>query len=93
MGPKACYPGAQKLRLRVTGNRRSGRLLGAQILGHCQSDVAKRVDVIAATLFAAQTVDAITDLDLSYTAPLGSPWDAVQVAAQAWTAAWEGGPT
>jgi hypothetical protein len=31
------------------------------------------------------TVDAISDLDLSYTPPLGSPWDAVQLAAQAWT--------
>jgi hypothetical protein len=25
------------------------------------------------------------DLDLSYTPPLGSPWDAVQAGAQAWT--------
>jgi hypothetical protein len=31
------------------------------------------------------TVDAVSDLDLSYTPPLGSPWDAVQMAAQAWT--------
>jgi hypothetical protein len=30
------------------------------------------------------TVDAVSDLDLSYTQPLGSPWDAVQMAAQAW---------
>jgi hypothetical protein len=30
------------------------------------------------------TVDAINDLDLSYTPPLGSPWDAVQHAAQGW---------
>ena len=30
------------------------------------------------------TVDAVSDLDLSYTPPLGSPWDAVQMAAQAW---------
>jgi len=26
------------------------------------------------------TVDATADLDLSYTPPLGSPWDAVQLA-------------
>jgi hypothetical protein len=26
----------------------------------------------------------VSDLDLSYTPPLGSPWDAVQMAAQAW---------
>ena len=33
---------------------------------------------------AGLTVDAISDLDLSYTPPLGSPWDAVQAGAQAW---------
>ena len=27
----------------------------------------------------------IGDLDLSYTPPLGSPWEAVQMGAQAWT--------
>ena len=86
---KAYYPGARQLLLRVTGDRRSGRLLGAQILGHWQSEVAKRVDVYAAALFASQTVDDLSDLDLSYTPPFGSPWDAVQLAAQAWsTAAW-----
>jgi hypothetical protein len=30
------------------------------------------------------TVDAISDLDLP-SPPLGSPWDAVQAGAQAWT--------
>ncbi|WP_218938441.1 hypothetical protein [Modestobacter altitudinis] len=27
----------------------------------------------------------MADLDLAYTPPLGSPWDAVQIAAQAWS--------
>jgi hypothetical protein len=53
--------------------------------------VAKRIDVYAAALFAGLSVDAISDLDLSYTPPFGSPWDAVQLAAQAWTAAGKGG--
>jgi hypothetical protein len=30
------------------------------------------------------TVAALSDLDLSYTPPLGSPWEALQMAAQAW---------
>jgi hypothetical protein len=30
------------------------------------------------------TIDAVSDLDLSYTPPLGSPWEAVQMGAQAW---------
>jgi hypothetical protein len=33
------------------------------------------------------TVDGLSDLDLSYTPPFGSPWDAIQLAAQAWTQA------
>jgi hypothetical protein len=32
-------------------------------------------------------VEQVSDLDLSYTPPLGSPWDAIQVATQAWSAA------
>ena len=47
--------------------------------------VAKRIDIVATAIFHAMTVDAISDLDLSYTPPLGSPWDAVQAGAQAWT--------
>jgi hypothetical protein len=30
------------------------------------------------------SVGAMTELDLSYTPPLGSPWDAVQMATQSW---------
>jgi NADPH-dependent 2,4-dienoyl-CoA reductase/sulfur reductase-like enzyme len=81
---KNYYPNAQRLRLRVTGDRTTGRLLGAQILGHWQAEVAKRIDVFATALFNRMTVDAINDLDLSYTPPFGSPWDAVQHAAQTW---------
>ena len=81
---KAYYPGAHSLKIRVTGDRTSGRLLGAQIAGHYQGEVAKRIDIFATALFNDLTVDDLTDLDLSYTPPLGSPWDAVQMAAQAW---------
>jgi hypothetical protein len=30
------------------------------------------------------TVEGLSDLDLSYTPPFGSPWDAIQLAAHAW---------
>ena len=56
-------------------------------MGHWQAAVAKRIDVFATALHLGMTVDAICDLDLSYTPPLGSPWDAVQLAAQAWAKA------
>ena len=81
---KRYYPGAHELALRVTGDARTGRLLGMQLVGHKDGAVAKRVDIAAAALYAELTVVQVSDLDLAYTPPLGSPWDAVQVAAQAW---------
>lgn len=57
------------------------------IAGHYQGEVAKRVNIYATALFHEMTVEAVNDLDLSYTPPLGSPWDAVQMAAQAWSQA------
>jgi pyruvate/2-oxoglutarate dehydrogenase complex dihydrolipoamide dehydrogenase (E3) component len=74
-----------QLQLRVAGDRQTGRLLGAQLLGDHRAQVAKRIDIPAAALFHHLTVEGLSDLDLSYTPPFGSPWDAVQMAAQAWT--------
>ncbi|MBP2355996.1 hypothetical protein JOF29_007106 [Kribbella aluminosa] len=59
-------------------------MLGAQLVGHLNAQIAKRVDILATTLFYSGTIDDIGDLDLSYTPPLGSPYDAIQVAAHAW---------
>ena len=84
---KVYYPGAHKLRIRVTGDRRSGRLLGAQMAGHYQGEVAKRIDIFATALFHGMRVDELNDLDLSYTPPFSSPWDPVQMSAQAWVKA------
>jgi NADPH-dependent 2,4-dienoyl-CoA reductase/sulfur reductase-like enzyme len=83
----AYYPHARELRVRIIGDRSSGRLLGAQIVGHWRAEIAKRIDIFATALFHEMTVEAISDLDLSYTPPLGSPWDAVQMSAQAWSRA------
>jgi NADPH-dependent 2,4-dienoyl-CoA reductase/sulfur reductase-like enzyme len=88
---KAYYPGARQLHLRITGDRTTGRLLGAQLVGHHHAQVAKRIDIPATALFHDMTVQGLSDLDLSYTPPFGSPWDAVQMAAQTWTRAVRGG--
>jgi NADPH-dependent 2,4-dienoyl-CoA reductase/sulfur reductase-like enzyme len=81
---KAYYPGATPIAIRITGDKHTGRLLGAQLVGRRSAEVAKRVDTYAAALFHAMSVEDVSELDLSYTPPLGSPWDAVQVATQAW---------
>jgi NADPH-dependent 2,4-dienoyl-CoA reductase/sulfur reductase-like enzyme len=82
---KAYYPGAKPLSIRITGDTNNGLLLGAQLVGARGAEIAKRVDTYATALHHGMTVEAMSDLDLSYTPPLGSPWDAVQVATQAWT--------
>lgn len=82
---KRYYPGAQSISIRITGDENTGLLLGAQLVGRLGTETAKRVDTYATALHAGLTVDQISDLDLSYTPPLGSPWDAVQAATQAWS--------
>jgi NADPH-dependent 2,4-dienoyl-CoA reductase/sulfur reductase-like enzyme len=81
---KAYYPGSHRIAMRFTGDRATGRLLGVQLFGHKDAEIAKRIDIAATAIFHGMTVDAVSDLDLSYAPPLGSPWDAVQVGAQAW---------
>ena len=82
---KAYYPGATPITMRVTGDADSGMLLGAQLIGHLGAEVAKRADVFATALFHGMDIEALSELDLSYTPPLGSPWDALQMAAQSWS--------
>jgi NADPH-dependent 2,4-dienoyl-CoA reductase/sulfur reductase-like enzyme len=81
---KNYYPGASELRIRTTGDARTGRLLGAQLLGRYGAEVSKRLDVFAMALFHGARVDALEQVDLSYTPPLASPWDAVQMATMEW---------
>ncbi|MBT2485908.1 MULTISPECIES: FAD-dependent oxidoreductase [unclassified Microbacterium] len=82
---KRYYPGATPISIRVTGEMGSGLLLGAQLVGTRGAEISKRVDTFATALHHGMTVEGISDLDLSYTPPLGSPWDAVQMATQAWS--------
>jgi NADPH-dependent 2,4-dienoyl-CoA reductase/sulfur reductase-like enzyme len=81
---KAYYPGSHRIQMRFTGDRKTGRLLGVQLFGHKHAEIAKRIDIAATAIFNRMTADAVSDLDLSYTPPLGSPWEAIQAGAQAW---------
>ena len=81
---KAYYPGSHRITMRFTGDRGTGQLLGVQLFGHRHAEIAKRIDIAATAIFHNMTIDAVSDLDLSYTPPLGSPWEAVQLGAQSW---------
>ena len=82
---KVYYPHAEKMRIRITGDQKTGKLLGAQIIGAYGTEVSKRIDTVAAAIHNGMTMESLSDLDLSYTPPLSSPWDPVQMAAQAWS--------
>ena len=70
--------------IRLTADTTTKRLLGAQLAGTIATETAKRVDTYATAIFNGMTIDQVSDLDLSYTPPFGSPWDAAQIAAQDW---------
>jgi NADPH-dependent 2,4-dienoyl-CoA reductase/sulfur reductase-like enzyme len=79
---KVYYPPAEKLWIRVTADRDTQRILGAQIIGSYKTEVSKRIDILAAAIYHDLNIDKFSDYDLSYTPPLSSPWDPVQMAAQ-----------
>lgn len=78
------YPGAAMIKTKLVVERRSGRLLGAQIVG--REGAAKRIDVLAAALWGEMSVDEILNLDLSYAPPFSPLWDPVLIASRK---AWE----
>lgn len=79
---KVYYPHAHKLHIRVTADKTTGKLLGSQIIGAYGTEVSKRIDIFAAAMFNGATIREFGAYDLSYTPPLSSPWDPVQMAVQ-----------
>lgn len=79
------YPGTRPMHVKMIAERRSGRLLGVQIVG--RENAGKRVDIAAVALHAGMTVEQMTSLDLGYAPPFSPVWDPVLVAARKATAA------
>jgi NADPH-dependent 2,4-dienoyl-CoA reductase/sulfur reductase-like enzyme len=74
------YPGARQIKIKMIADRRTGRLLGAQIVG--QEGAAKRIDALAVAIWHEMTVEDMTGLDLSYAPPFAPVWDPVLIAAR-----------
>ncbi|MEU4352729.1 FAD-dependent oxidoreductase [Streptomyces sp. NPDC023838] len=74
------YPGAALMTVKMLAERRTGRLLGVQIVG--REGAAKRVDIAAVALTAGMTVEQVVTLDLGYAPPFSPVWDPVLVAAR-----------
>jgi len=73
------YQDARPLQVRLTAERGTGRLLGAQLLGH--GDAVLRVDVIAALLHGRGRVQALAEMDFAYAPPFSGVWDVLLIAA------------
>ncbi|MFF8808789.1 FAD-dependent oxidoreductase [Streptomyces omiyaensis] len=74
------YPGAAPMTVKMLAEKRTGRLLGVQIVG--REGAAKRVDVAAVALTAGMTVERMAALDLGYAPPFSPVWDPVLIAAR-----------
>lgn len=75
------YPGAESIALKILFAPDTGKLLGAQAIGH--DGVDKRIDVLATALKAGMTVHDLAELELAYAPPYGSAKDPINLAGMA----------
>ncbi|MBN1773256.1 MAG: FAD-dependent oxidoreductase [Deltaproteobacteria bacterium] len=73
------HPGGDRIHVQLLGDRASGRLLGAQLVG--VEGVAHRIDAVAVALHAGLTVARFAQTDLAYAPPFGPVWDPLLTAA------------
>jgi NADPH-dependent 2,4-dienoyl-CoA reductase/sulfur reductase-like enzyme len=73
------YPGGSPLYVQLVGDRKSGRLLGAQMVG--KEGAAHRINAPAVALHAGMRVDEFYQTDLAYAPPFGPTWDPMLTAA------------
>lgn len=76
------HPSSRPLHVRLTGERGTGRLLGAQIVARNHEN-AKRIDVVAALLHVGASADDLADSDLAYAPPFSGVRDTLLIAAGA----------
>jgi NADPH-dependent 2,4-dienoyl-CoA reductase/sulfur reductase-like enzyme len=73
------HPGASFIHIQMVGDTKTGRLLGAQMVG--KEGVAHRINAPAVALHNRMTVEDYCQTDLSYAPPFGPTWDPTLTAA------------
>ncbi|MBC7230417.1 MAG: FAD-dependent oxidoreductase [Actinobacteria bacterium] len=69
------YRGGGRMTARVTVEEKTGRILGAQVVGDLPAVVEKRLDVFAVCVSAGLTAGDLSSLDLAYAPPYSHPLD------------------
>ncbi|MCW5963869.1 MAG: FAD-dependent oxidoreductase [Bryobacterales bacterium] len=70
----------EQLEVELVAERRSGRLLGAAVVG--DRDVEGRINVMATAIGSGLTLDEFQYTDLCYAPPYATTWDPVLIAAR-----------
>lgn len=71
------YPGAEQMLIKTVFEKKTGRILGAQIVGG--SGVDKRCDLFAVAVRAKMTAQDLTEMELCYAPPFSSAKDPVNI--------------
>ena len=73
------HPGTLSIWVQMVGDRKTGKLLGAQLVG--KEGAAHRVNALAVALHKKMTVEEISQCDLAYAPPFSPTWDPMLTAA------------
>jgi len=73
-------PAPKRIGLKLTADRSTGTLLGAQAVG--ETGVVSRINTLSVALWSGLTLDTIYNLDLAYSPPFSSAWDMIHKAAR-----------
>ncbi len=73
------HPGSTPIYINMVADRKTGRLLGTQMVG--KEGAAHRINAIAVALHNKITVEDFSQTDLAYAPPFGPVWDPLLTAA------------
>ncbi len=73
------HPGNTTMYVEMVGDKKSSRILGAQMVGY--EGVAHRINSIAVALHRQMSVESYSQCDLAYAPPFGPVWDPTLTAA------------
>jgi len=73
------HPDSSTISVQMTGDKKSGRLLGVQMVG--REGVAHRINAPAVALHSKMSVEKFSRCDLAYAPPFSPVWDPMLTAA------------
>ncbi len=77
----AYYPGSERIHVKITADRKTKKIIGAQITGGRGS--GKRIDILSLALYNEMEIEKMKDMDMAYAPPFAPVWDPVLIAVNA----------